>query len=356
MGPLIDAPTRFRHTDLRGNGGVRTTSRLRRLIAASAALAVIAAVACGSTDAVSTSAASSATDGSAGTDLGTSGTERPTLVGTDDFTQRNEENGLITIQATTDLGVGTGRFAFVLTEPGGLVKFPAVKARTFFYPGGYEGEREGPVEEQLAVFREFPFGTRGVYAADYTFDRSGEWGIEVSLPRPDGSTLTTEHRFVVKDVTTAPDVGDRPPDGRNRTLADVESIKELTTGSLRDRELYDLSIPDALASGRPFTVVFASPAFCTTAVCGPQVDVLSELNATYGDRMDFIHIDLFINPHEIKGDLDLAVHTPLLMEWGLFTDEWTFVMDASGTVIGRFEGFSPYSELEETILRTLSEG
>lgn len=313
-----------------------------------AALAVLAAVACGSPNAVPASAA---------TDTGeSSGVVRPILVGTDDFTQRNEENGLITIQATTDLGVGTGRFAFVLTEPGGLVKFPVVKARTFFYPGGYSGSREGPVEEQFAVFREFPFGTRGVYAADYTFDRAGQWGIEVSLPRPDGSILTTEHRFDVKDTTTAPDVGDRPPAARNRTLADVDSIKELTTGSLRDPDLYDLSIPDALASGRPFAVVFASPAFCTTAVCGPQVEVLSELNDVYGDRMDFIHIDLFINPDEIKGDLDLAVHTPLLMEWGLFTDEWTFVMDASGTVAGRFEGFSPYAEIEETILRTLGEG
>ena len=282
--------------------------------------------------------------------------ERPALSSTDDYTQRNEENGLITILATTDLGVGNGRFAFVLTEPGGLVKFPVVAVKSFFYPSGYEGEREGPFEEQFAVFQEFPFGTRGVYAADYHFDRSGKWGVEVSLPRSDGTFLTTEHRFEVNDATTAPDVGDRPPDARNRTLADVESIKELTTGSLRDPELYDLSIPDALASDRPFAVVFASPAFCTTAVCGPQVEVVSELNQAYGDRMDFIHVDLFINPHEIQGDLDIAMHTPLLMEWGLYTDEWTFVIDASGAVTGRFEGFSPYGELEETILETLETG
>jgi hypothetical protein len=40
----------------------------------------------------------------------------------------------------------------------------------------------------------------------------------------------------------------------------------------------------------------------------------------------------------------------------LYTDEWTFVVDASGTVAGRFEGFSPFSELEETILETLEAG
>jgi hypothetical protein len=321
----------------------------RALIGGAIGLTLIAAIACGSGGDEADVAPTSVPDAGAAVAEST----RPTLTNTDDFTQRNEENGLITILATTDLGVGNGRFAFVLTEPGGLVKFPVVGVKSFFYPDGYEGERYGPIDDQFAIFREFPFGTRGVYTADYNFDRAGEWGVEVSLPTSDGSFLTTEHRFEVNAVTTAPSVGQRPPNATNRTLSDVESIKELTTGSLRDPELYDLSIPDALESGRPFAVVFASPAFCTTAVCGPQVEVLSELNETYGDRMDFIHVDLFINPHEIQGDLDLAVHTPLLMEWGLFTDEWTFVMDLTGAVAGRFEGFSPYSEIEETILRAL---
>ena len=320
----------------------------RALISGAVGLALIAAVACDSADEESAAAPAASEHEGASTE-----SARPTLTSTDDYTQRNEENGLTTILATTDLGVGNGRFAFVLTEPGGLVKFPVVGVKSFFYPDGYDAEREGPIDDQFAIFREFPFGTRGVYTANYDFDRAGKRGVEVSLPTSDGSFITTEHRFDVNDVTIAPSVGQRPPAAANKTLSNVESIKELTTGSLRDPDLYDLSIPDALESGRPFAVVFASPAFCTTAVCGPQVEVVSELNDAYGDRMDFIHVDLFINPHEIQGDLDLAVHTPLLMEWGLLTDEWTFVMDSTGAVAGRFEGFSPYAEIEETILKAL---
>ena len=325
----------------------------RDLIWASIALALVAVVACSSGSDADPSDPTPVLD--AAGDATQESSERPTLTSTDDYTQINEENGLITILATTNIGVGQGRFAFVLTEPVGLVKFPAVDVKSFFYPTGYEGEREGPVEEKFARFQLFPFGTQGVYSASHNFDRAGRWRAEVSLPGTDGSGRTIEHRFDVNEVTTSPDVGSRPTDARNWRLDDVESVKELTTGSLRDLELYDLSIPDALESGRPFAVVFASPAFCTTAVCGPQVDVLSELNATYGDRMDFIQVDLFINPHEIQGDLDLAVHTPLLMEWGLYTAEWTCVMDSTGTAAGRFEGFSPYSELEETILETLAD-
>ena len=283
-------------------------------------------------------------------------TESSTLSNIDRYTQRNEENGLTTILATTDIGVGENRFAFVLTELEVIVKFPVITVKTFHYPNGYEDIREGPVEQKFATFREFPFGTRGVYSVEYKFDRPGKWGAEVSFPSDTGISLTTEHLFNVRDSTLAPAVGESPPKSRNNTLADVDSVSQLTTGTLRDRELYDLSIPEALESGRPFTVVFASPAFCTTPVCGPQVEVISELNMKFGDRMDFIHVDLFINPHEIQGDADLAIRTPLLKAWKIFTDEWTFVINESGKVTGRFEGFASYSEIEETIVATLREG
>ena len=101
-------------------------------------------------------------------------------------------------------------------------------------------------------------------------------------------------------------------------------------------------------------VVFASPAFCTNAVCGPQVEVLSNLSATYGDAADFVHVDLFTNPKEIQGDLTRAKKTPLLDEWGLVSQEWTFVMDHEGVVVGRFENFVPQLELEPSLESVLA--
>ena len=73
--------------------------------------------------------------------------------------------------------------------------------------------------------------------------------------------------------------------------------------------------------------------------------MLSNLSATYGDAADFVHVDLFTNPKEIQGDLTRAKKTPLLEEWGLVSQEWTFVMDRDGVVVGRFENFVPQLEL-----------
>ena len=103
-------------------------------------------------------------------------------------------------------------------------------------------------------------------------------------------------------------------------------------------------------------VVFASPAFCTNAVCGPQVEIASELRETYGEQFDFIHVDLYTNPHEIQGDLSKAQLTPLLDEWGLVSQEWTFIVGSDGVVTHRFENFAPKPELIEALDSVIATG
>jgi hypothetical protein len=104
---------------------------------------------------------------------------------------------------------------------------------------------------------------------------------------------------------------------------------------------------------RPFVVVFASPGFCTNALCGPQAEMLTTLRARHGDRANFIHVDIYENPEELRSDFDLAVVTPLLEEWGLETLEWTFIVDADGRITHRFEAFTPEPELEAALVEVL---
>ena len=261
------------------------------------------------------------------------------------------------VLATPDLAVGVQRFALVLSDDRGLIRLPVVQFTAYRYPEGFSGAagRSGPEETAIATFYEFPLGTRGIYVAELEFDSVGDWSVEASVPRPDGSTSSVEVRFPVKERTRSVAVGERPPASRNRTLADVPDLADLTTGSHRDPQLYGITVAEALENGRPFVVVFASPAFCTNAVCGPQVEVASELREVYGDRVTFIHVDLYENPREIQGDLGLAVNTPLLDEWGLVSQEWTFVVGGDGRVSARFENFVAAAELEEAIQRVLQD-
>lgn len=268
-----------------------------------------------------------------------------------EWTTRTESEELRLILATPDLAPGTRRFAMVLTDGSGIVAFPVVQVSSYKYPdgSGAVSGRDGPVEMALARYFEFPYGTRGIHVTELTFDEAGMWGVEASVPQPDGSVATIEVLMEVHEETMSVDLGEVPPLADSRTLSDVEDISDLTTGSQRDGSLYQISLGDAIQNGKPTVVVFASPAFCTNAVCGPQVEVLSNLSASYGDAADFVHVDLFTNPKEIQGDLTRAKKTPLLDEWGLVSQEWTFVMDRDGVVVGRFENFVPQLELEPSL-------
>ena len=263
------------------------------------------------------------------------------------------DSGLQIIFGTPDLGVGPNRVGFVLTSPDGIVTSPAVRVASEYLPDG-----GGPAEHgqtALAIFRPWPYGTRGLYTANLDFPTAGDWALRVSVLdlAAGGEGDAAELFFPVAETAHAPAAGQPAVASDSKTLSDVPGFEQITTGSLHDGDLYQVSIADAVESGRPAVIVFASPAFCTNAVCGPQVDVLKELKDKYRDQANFIHVDYFDNPDEIQGDLDRAIVSPTVLEWNLPSTEWSFVLDDTGVVAARFEAFATLEELEEALLDVL---
>jgi hypothetical protein len=259
--------------------------------------------------------------------------------------------------ATPDLGVGVQRFGVVLSDDFGLIKFPIVNLTANHFPNGYDAEPNAEIETSaLARFFLFPFGTRGIHSTDLKFDSSGLWSVSADIPRADGSTAHVEVRFPVAEKAHSVTAGQPAPASESRTISSTGDIATLTTGSHRDTDLYEHSIAEALKRDRPLLIVFSSPAFCTNAVCGPQVEIASELQDLYGDSIDFVHVDLYENPHEIQGDLSKARLTPILDEWGLSSQEWTYIVGADGIVTHRFENFAPKPELIDALDQIVETG
>ena len=260
-------------------------------------------------------------------------------------------DGLQAIFGTPDLGLGEHRVGVVLQSQQRLERTPAATVVSRFFP---EGDSEGQVRETaLAVFRPWPYGTRGLYTTRLTFDRPGRWRIDITTLDQSGPGRTAQLSFEVDETTSAPDVGSPAVLSLNKTIDDVERMSQLTTGSLHDSDLYQLTIAAAVENGLPTVVVMASPAFCTNAVCGPQVEVLQELKDKYKGQANFIHVDFYDNPEEIQGDLDRARLSPTVLEWRLPSAEWSFVIDRNRNIAARFESFATFEELEQALQRVL---
>ena len=251
--------------------------------------------------------------------------------------------------ATKVLEVGTQRVAFLLSTQKALVKAPQSRIVVTHEQGS------AVTSEITADYNEWPYGVRGSYSTPIDFPEAGEYLLTVT---PIGGDVEGEAHIPVTVLADAPvpSVGDAPPASQTKTLGDGLDLPDVTTAYQPDAGLYEISVADAVASGQPSVIVFATPAFCTSPTCGPQVATVAELRAAHPDAANYIHVELYDNPSEIQGDLSRAQLVPAAEEWGFtsipeWTNEsWVFVLDADGIIRQRFEGFATLTELEAALM------
>ena len=179
----------------------------------------------------------------------------------------------------------------------------------------------------------------GLYRAQLTFNTSGVWVVEASL----GGRAIPATSFTVRPEPQAAAVGQPAPASVTPTSADF-SVKEITSDPSPDPRLYELSVDQALTSGRPSVIVFATPAFCTTQACGPMVDQIKGLADSRPD-VNWVHVEVFENIQ----DANNLSYVPAVAEWGLPTEPWLFVADAEGILRARFEGVVDPAEVAEAL-------
>ena len=98
--------------------------------------------------------------------------------------------------------------------------------------------------------------------------------------------------------------------------------------------MHEVSLDEALESGQPVMLLFATPEYCQTVVCGPAVEVVDGVR-TGGDWGDtvWIHCEIYSE----TGGGELVTGKPV-REWNLPSEPWLFGIDAQGTVASRLDG------------------
>jgi hypothetical protein len=190
---------------------------------------------------------------------------------------------------------------------------------------------------------------KGVYVAPLKFATSGRWILEVTARRGAGQPVVSPLAVNVLPRPTVPAVGDPAPLTRNLTARDVADVRDIDSGS-PPNDMHDLSIADAVAQHRPTLVVFATPAFCTSAMCGPEVHAVQALEPAYRDRLAFIHVEIY---QDFRTDPAKRRFTPAVQEWRLQSEPWVFLIDARGIIRSAFEGPAATDELRGAIDRML---
>ena len=253
--------------------------------------------------------------------------------------------GLLTVdQRLVGLGTVDLRFSYVGTressdpQPFG----PPVKAEYLPIHGSVVPSPP-PSEPQIVRSSD----TRGVYAAQTTFDRAGFWEVEATA-MIEGKARKGKGAFAVNEDHAIPAPGDQalPTETLTLTTPDVPRPaidSRAGSGEIPDPDLHRRTIAASLGAHRPIVAVFATPVYCTSRFCGPITDMVDELAHQYADRADFVHV-------EIWRDFQNRTVNKSAADWVLRNDElnepWIFVIGADGRITHRFDNVATRGEIE----------
>jgi hypothetical protein len=199
-----------------------------------------------------------------------------------------------------------------------------------------------------------PDGLTTIFAHEREFQRAGEWGVEVQARFSDGSAALKRIGFQVLAESPTLKPGQAVPALQTPTLATVDGdLSKLTSALDANPDLYQLSLAQALTSGKPTLLLFATPAFCQTRFCGPVYEQTDQLEHRYGDTFNFIHVEVYTGlPDPSVNNWEIA---PTMTDFGLTTEPWLYLIDAGGTVFYRVEGIFTTAEVERQ-MQALGEG
>jgi hypothetical protein len=247
----------------------------------------------------------------------------------------------------TDLAVGVRqRFLLALIAPDNSLVTDADVDLAFFKVT-VQGQAQLR-SRAAATYRESTGLTgRGIYVARADFDEPGEWGVAAQVRRPGQDPTELRLSFPVKTSSSTPSVGDTVPFSRTPTGVSAEEIERFSSARPVDPSLYRLSIDEALATGKPLAVLFATPGFCTSRTCGPSVDVLQELQSEFRDRANFIHVEIY------KGARP-PDPVPTVADWGLPSEPWLFIVGGDGRLVDKLEGSINLDEARPALERAVS--
>ena len=204
--------------------------------------------------------------------------------------------------------------AFLLVGAKALVTVPEVEVATFFV--GEDGSVDGPHEVIKAGFNLWPYGTRGSYTTDLSFDKTGLWKLEI-VGQEEGADRRAVMEVEVTDGFEVVDVGQKAPASMNRTVGDGAPLEGVCPPPTRQtRNCTPPESPTHWSRAAPRWSYSPRRPSAPRPLADPRWRRSARSAASTRGRPVFIHVEVYENPHEVQGDLTRARTSPIMDEWG----------------------------------------
>lgn len=174
-------------------------------------------------------------------------------------------------------------------------------------------------------------------------DEPGLYSIIVDNGPESGASI----QILPADAVPVPSAGMALPPFDTPTFADDQGFEAICSRTPEPCPFHEISLTEALSTGKPVVYYVGTPAFCSTGSCGPALDALITASEEYGDRVEFVHA-------EVYSDAAGTVVTDAVGAVGMFYEPALFVTDANGVITERLDAIWGLDETNEVLSRAVA--
>ncbi|MBI4934768.1 MAG: hypothetical protein HY828_12875 [Actinobacteria bacterium] len=160
------------------------------------------------------------------------------------------------------------------------------------------------------------------------------------FPDDDGNGATFE--VVDASKVASPVTGTPLPPFDTPTVDDHRGVEPFCSLTPDPCPLHDITLTDALKSGKPVAYMVGTPAHCQTGTCAPGLEFLVAEHERLGDAVVMVHADVY-------ADDAATTLAPAVNALGVDYEPIIYFCDATGTIVDRLDGVWDSAELRERL-------
>ncbi len=234
------------------------------------------------------------------------------------------------------------RVAYVLTGKNGLLT-PAPGSTTLQV--GTDEKHWGP-PVPVDIHSDTGASTSNYLTATYRFPAAGTYWLRASF-----QGQTADSPVVVIDRKDAKILlpGQQMISTATPTTSDHRGVEPICTRN-PPCQFHTQSLDEALAQHLPVALLFATPALCQSAFCGPVLDTLIAAADPYAGKINFVHSEIFTALSRN------SANTPAVLAYHLQSEPVLFLANANGTVVERIDALFGKAEATAALARLATAG
>jgi hypothetical protein len=186
-----------------------------------------------------------------------------------------------------------------------------------------------------------------IYSTQLTLG-AGEYRPAILVKEKGGVGAKLLPSIKVGEYAKIPRPGDKAPLIETPTAKSAGGdLTELTTRIPPDTQ-NKVNYAEVLGK-EPILLLFATPQFCQSRVCGPVVDVAQQVQHEFEGKANFIHMEIYNENDPSQGV------RPQVRRFHLPTEPWLFAINREGVVSAAVEGAFGTKLMEKTVEKVVGE-